>query len=92
MALDKFGLGILGFSGTLGGLVRKRHFYATNDSLAAVTTDGYFDPVAEQFTPGKGDVIEIAYALSGTAGVRTYVVNRNGTDITLTLSIATAAA
>lgn len=92
MALDKFGFGTLGHSGTLGGNVRKCHFYATNDGFAAVQTDGYFDAVADQFTPGKGDVIIVSYANGGTNGVRMYSVNRTAGDIALTLGIATAAA
>lgn len=92
MALDKFGLGIVGFSGSLGGSVRKLHFYATNDSFATVETNGYFDAVADQFTEGKGDVIIVSYALGGTNGVKVYSVNRVAGDIALTLGIATAAA
>lgn len=92
MALDKFGFGTLGHSGALGGIVRKMHFYATNDTKAAVETNGYFDAVAEQFNEGKGDVIVVSYANSGTNGVTMYSVNRTSGDIALTLGIATAAA
>lgn len=92
MALDKFAFGTLGHSGSLGGAVRKCHFYATNDTPAQVETNGYFDAVADQFTPGKGDVIIVSHTNSGTNGVRTYSVNRSGGDIALTRGDATAIA
>ena len=92
MALSKFGFGTVGHSGALGGISRKLHFYATNDSRAQVETNGYFDAVAEQFNEGKGDVIIVSYANGGTNGVTMYSVNRTAGDIALTLSIATAAA
>lgn len=92
MALDPKAIVQFAHSGSLGGKRRKLLFYATEDAFATVETNGYFDAAAKQFTVGKGDVIIVAYALGGTAGVKMYVVTRSGTDITLTLGIATAAA
>lgn len=92
MALDKFAFGTLGHSGSLGGRVRKCHFYATDDTPATVETNGYFDPIADQFAPGKGDVLILSHTNGGTNGVRVYSVDRSGSDITLTRGSATAIA
>lgn len=69
-----------------------RHAYYTDDSSAAVQTNGYFDAAAEHFTEGAGDVIDIRLTASTVPQLRTYLVTRTGGDIALTLSVATSAA
>lgn len=64
--------------------------YKTDDAQAAIETDGYFDDAAGYFSKGTGDILHVVADADGTPELLSYLVTRDGGDIALTLSTATA--
>lgn len=92
MAHDPKALVRLGESFMGANQVTALYFYATNHTAAEVATAGFFN--ADRHRLKVGDVILASIDVDGTRATRTYVaqtVPATG-DITVTLSVATAAA
>lgn len=68
--------------GSGDGSVKKMHMYVSNDDVATVETDGYFDTAYEQFQ--TGDIINCSLDIDGTPARKDYVVVRTAGDIALT--------
>ena len=65
--------------------------FATTDDAATVETAHFFDPLVAEMN--VGDVIQARLDLDGTPLLRNYLVSANdGTHVTVTLAVATAAA
>lgn len=56
------------------------YFLSTNDTAAAVETDGYFDGVLDDGL-AEGDVIISALDLDGTSLLKIYFVTAGGADV-----------
>jgi hypothetical protein len=95
MAYNADGLQLLGIGGAIAetfptaGTVRKVYSYVTNDALATILADGYFDgingdPLAE------GDLILCAFDIDGErSGAETLYVTVGGGDVTVVPLVST---
>lgn len=87
MAYSVDGFQRVGLGGGLGtqGSVRSVYSYVTNDTLATVLADGYFDAVdfAKADPLKAGDLIMCAHDIDGTPGGCTLVVTVGGSDVTV---------
>lgn len=90
MGFSKFGLNQIAHTGTVDGAAYKVHTYHSNDTIAQIETDGYFDSYEQQFTLGKGDILFVIADLDGTPAFHAYRVTRTAGDIALTQMVATA--
>lgn len=72
------------------GSNRALHSYVTNDDAAAIETANYFNAKAAQCK--TGDVLLAGFDLDGTEGCRMYMLTVAAGVVSLTLSVATAAA
>lgn len=93
MAFNSYGFKTLTHIGTIAGAagtMRSLHAYVTNDDADAVETSGYFDTVADRIK--TGDIVMCSLDLDGTPALQSYVLTNTSGVITVTLSIATAAA
>jgi hypothetical protein len=89
MSYNADGLQLLGIGGAIAetfptaGTVRKVYSYVTNDSMATILTDAYFDgingdPLVE------GDLILVAFEIDGEfSGAATLFVEVGGSDVTV---------
>lgn len=88
MAYNADGLQLIGIGGAIAetfptaGTVRKVYSYVSNDTLAAVLTDGYFDVIAGDPLV-EGDLILCSYDIDGTSGSVALFVSVGGSDVTV---------
>lgn len=93
MAFNAYGFKTISHIGTIdgsAGTMRSLHGYVTNDDASAVETSGYFNSVAARIK--TGDQVQCSLDLDGTPALQTYLLTNTAGVITVTLSIATAAA
>lgn len=84
MALDTNSIFRIADGGLVNNVRRGLLMYASADAVATIEADGYFDPIAHQFTEGAGDVLIVSHTTGGSVGVRVYAVTRTSGDIALT--------
>lgn len=84
MAYDGNGLQVLADNMAIGtglGSIRRFFSFVTNDTLAQVETDGYFDDKADDMN--TGDLILVSFDNDGTPGAKLFTVTKAAGDITL---------
>ena len=89
MAYNADGLQLIGIGGAIAetfptaGTVRKVYSYVTNDALATILTDAYFDGVnGDPFV--EGDIILCSYEIDGQfSGAAVLFVSVGGSDVTV---------
>ena len=64
------------------GTVNNQYFMSTNDTAAAIETDGYFDGAFDNGL-NKGDVIIASVDIDGTIDLKMYQVTVGGADVTV---------
>lgn len=84
MALTPDTLQRVGSGAKVGTKTYGVYHYITEDAVAAVATNAYFDALAERFTEGVGDIIHVVHTAAGVAGLRSYLVTRTAGDIAIT--------
>lgn len=91
MAFNQDGLKLLAPGGTIAasypdsGTTRNVYHYITNDDLATVLADGYFDGVASDPLLA-GDLILAAVDIDGTPQVASLLVAVGGSDVTVRIA------
>lgn len=92
MAFNSDGLQVMGDNATIGtgdGSIRRVWFYVTNDTLAQVETDAYFDAASEKMQ--TGDIIVVSFDNDGTEGHKSFTVTKTTGDIAIAAGHGVAA-